>query len=387
MKRIHRITLSSAVVLTVFLFFVVLTQLSRKSEGPIARVLTDIGIALSHFEKSVTDLFRGPGRRAELSWFEVIRNDRQNLKNPSTILLGAYDGRIPKTLEGVVELEETLGTTFPLIHVYAAWGDRPDQQFPVRVMKAIWDLGSVPVVTLEPWLTDFESSDHPNLPLRNDRDRGGLAAIARGNYDFYIDAWARDAAEFGRPFFFRFAHEMNDPYRYPWGPHNNSVLEFLEAWRHVHQRLQAAGATNVIWVWSPHLGYNYYEFYPGDNYVDWVGTGVLNYGTVAYWSKWWTFEEIFGKRYLYIKALGKPIMIAEFGTLAIGGDRAEWYRKALERLPQRYPAVKALLFFHASSDATVTQQVLDWTLPNDTTSCSVVAQEIARWKSVAIEKQ
>ena len=76
---------------------------------------------------------------------------------------------------------------------------------------------------------------------------------------------------------------------------------------------------------------------PGDDYVDWVATGALNYGTVAYWSQWWSFDEIFGKHYDFLLGLGKPIMIAEFGTLAVGGEQAEWYRSALTGLNQRYP--------------------------------------------------
>lgn len=380
MKRSQRITLSSAVLLSVIVFFFLLTDLSREGEGPLDRVLTGLGSGLSSVEKTVAGFFRGPGREGALAWFEPARENRDSLRFPSPILLGAYDSRMPETLEGVAQLEEALGTTFPLIHFYAAWGDRAEEQFPERMMDAIWNLGSVPVVTWEPWLNDFESGEHPQLPLRDKRDRGGLAAIASGEYDFYIDKWASGAARFGKVFFLRFAHEMNDPYRYPWGPQNNSVVDFLEAWRHVHDRFVKAGATNVLWVWSPHIAYPFYQFYPGDTYVDWVGTGVLNYGIVASWSRWWSFQEIFGKNYVYLKALKKPVMIAEFGSLAVGGDRARWYRAALDKLPERHPMIKAVLFFNVSGDATVTPQALDWTLPGDSLSTQAAARAIAGWK-------
>lgn len=379
MRRSHRVTLTAAVLVSLAFFFFLLTSLSREGEGPLDRILTVLGSGLSVAEKSVADFFRGPGREASLAWFEPLREDRDSLLLPPTILLGGYDSRIPATLEGIAQLEDSLRTTFPLIHFYSAWGDKPDEQFPQRMMEAVWSLGSVPVLTWEPWLTDFESSIHPELPLRSQRTRGGLAAIAHGDYDFYIDKWASEAASFGKVFFLRFAHEMNDPYRYPWGPQNNTVIDFLEAWRHVHDRFVKAGATNVLWVWSPHIAYPYYQYYPGDANVDWVGTGVLNYGTVAYWSRWWTFQEIFGKNYIYLKALQKPIMIAEFGCLAVGGDRAQWYRSALEQLPKHHPMVKAVIFFNVSGDMTVTPQALDWTLPDDTLSTKAAARAIAHW--------
>jgi beta-mannanase len=178
----------------------------------------------------------------------------------------------------------------------------------------------------------------------------------------------------------RFAHEMNDPYRYPWGPQNNDPHEFIAAWRHVVERFRAAGATNVLWVWSPHIAYEgFWQFYPGDDVVDWIATGALNYGNVAYWSKWWSFGEIFEKRYDELATIGKPIMIAELGTLAIGGDAATWYRDALTDLPTRLPAVRAVLFFHVKGDATVTYQSLDWTFADDTVRLAAVREALDGW--------
>lgn len=379
MKRYQRVSIVGASAVAVTLFFLLLTGLSRRGEGPLNRILTDVGVFVSNLENALTEHFRGPGRSSRLVWFEPLRHHVDSLVNPPRVLLGAYDSGLPASMDGLAELESGLGMTFPLLHLYTAWGDRPEQQFPARILNAIWNLGSVPVVTWEPWLTDFESVQHPHLPLRTERDRWGLAAIARGDYDFYIDSWAADAAEFQHPIFLRFAHEMNDPYRYPWGPHNNSVGDFLEAWRHVHQRFQMAGADNVLWVWSPHIAYPYYEYYPGERFVDWVATGVLNYGNVAYWSKWWTFEEIFGKKYVSMAALQKPIMIAEFGSLSYGGDRVKWYDDALNNLVRRYPAVKSLIFFHATGDATVTPQALDWRVAHDSVLTQVISRQVSAW--------
>jgi hypothetical protein len=185
------------------------------------------------------------------------------------------------------------------------------------------------------------------------------------------------------PILLRFAHEMNDPYRYPWGPQNNAPEEFIAAWRHVRERFDAAGADNVLWVWSPHVAYAGFEaFYPGDDAVDWVATGALNYGTVAPWSRWWTFAEIFGDRYPALAAFGKPIMLAEFGSLAVGGDRAEWYRQALADLPTLYPAVRSILFFHVAQDATVTYQTLDWSFVDDPDVVLAVRRALATWPAV-----
>ena len=367
MRRSHRIAVVTAFVVCGALAVTGLAALSTATEGPLSSALGWIGAATGAIEHRIRDRVAGPARRDSLRWLAPYRTNVDRLRRPDVVLLGAYDGDIPRTLDGVLALESTLRAPMALVQVYAAWGDKPEQQFPVGLLTAIVGIGSIPLVTWEPWLSDFESGRHPHLPLRDARDHHGLAAVARGDYDFYIDAWAREAARFKHPFFVRFGHEMNDPYRYPWGPQNNTKEEYILAWRRVVERFRAAGATNVLWVWSPHVAYEYWDlYYPGDGYVDWVATGVLNFGPIAQWSKWWTFAEIFGSKYPTLASFGKPIMIAEFGSLAVGGDRAAWYAEAIRAIPREYPATRALVFFHTRDDQTVTYQRVDWTVTGDT---------------------
>lgn len=358
-----------------------LTRLGSLAEGPLSYGMRQAGSLVGRVEDATVRRVRGPGRAAALEWLGPLRTDPDSLRSPDPLLLGAYASGPGGAVRGVVELERSLGMALPLMQIYTAWGDEPAQQFPRREADAIASLGSVPVITWEPWLTTFEPRLHPHLPLRPERDRGGLRGIAAGQYDFYIDGWAREAALFRRPILVRLAHEMNDPYRYPWGPQNNEPQDFIAAWRRVVDRFRAAGATNVLWVWSPHVAYAGYESYwPGDEYVDWVATGALNYGTVAYWSQWWTFAEIFGRHYDFLEGFGKPIMVAEFGTLAVGGDRAAWYRDAFAAL-RDYPAVRALLFFHLDDDRTVTRQAIDWSFTDDAATLAAVKEGLAGARS------
>lgn len=380
MKRRYRLLVTAAVIGGCIAGFAALTALSSRSQGPLTAALERAATGVGRVEQAIRRRLGGPERSDDLRWFQRYRREMSLLRYPDSVLVGAYDGGLPLTLDGIVELERGIGISLPLIQVYSAWGDRPEQQFPLQLLTAIWDFGSVPVVTWEPWLTDFESARHPHLPLRDARERNGLTAIAGGEYDFYIDEWAKAAARFDTPFYLRFAHEMNDPYRYPWGPQNNTKEEYIAAWRHTVDRFRLAGANKVIWVWSPHVAYEYWDlYYPGDEYVDWVATGVLNYGPIAQWSQWWSFDQIFGSKYARLARFNKPIMLAELGSLSVGGDRAAWYRGALQALPQRYPAVRAALFFHSKDDQTVTYQKVDWTITGDTAALSAVIGATQRW--------
>jgi glycosyl hydrolase family 26 len=379
MRTRNRLMLLVIVVGAALVGSVALTTISSTSEGPFTGAMNQLGSAFGSFEHAMRSRFQGPGRTADLKWFNAYRNSVARLKAPDRVLLGAFDSGIPQTLDGVVALEHSIGTTLPLIQIYTAWGDRPDEDFPVELVTAISDVGSVPVVTWEPWLSDFLNDRHPQIPLRDQRDRHGMAAVAAGEYDFYIDAWAAGAAKFGKPMFVRLGHEMNDPYRYPWGPQNNTNTEFIAAWKHVVDRFRRVGATNVLWVWSPHVAYEYWEtYYPGADYVDWVATGALNFGPIAQWSRWWSFQEIFGQKYPVLASFGKPVMVAEFGSLAVGGNRAAWYRDALDSMTTKYPQVRAVLFFNVKNDQTVTYQKVDWTIGGDSAVLRSVRQGVAQ---------
>ncbi|HYC89801.1 MAG TPA: glycosyl hydrolase [Thermoanaerobaculia bacterium] len=308
------------------------------------------------------------------------------LRAPRSVLFGVYDGGFPRTFAGMEQLEAKVDYKFPIVSFYSAWGDKPTQQFPMRMVETIHRMGSVPMITWEPWVVDFDERLRANLPPVAEREYASLAAIAKGEYDFYIVPWAKAAAEYKRPLFLRFAHEMNDPYRYPWGPQNgNRPQDFIAAWRHVHLVFQKMGATNVLWVWSPHISMPWFEFYyPGAEYVDWIGTGVLNYGTIASWSRWWSFHQILEKSYPQLRSMEKPIMICELGTLAQGGDMAEWYRQAFYHMTHTYSrSIRAVVFFNQPSDVTLSPNYpLNWSVTQNAKATEVVAGEITRMSAM-----
>lgn len=325
---------------------------------------------------------RQTSRREYLEPLHTTLSSVTALRNPPRILYGVYDGGFPNTFAGMEKLENALDYKFPIISFYSAWGDKPTQQFPLRMIETIDKMGSVPMITWEPWVVDFDQRLRPNLPPLAEREYALLASIARGDYDFYITQWARSAAQYKGPLLIRFAHEMNDPYRYPWGPQNgNRPEDFVAAWQHVHRIFQKMEATNVLWVWSPHISMPWFEFYyPGAEYVDWIGIGVLNYGDVASWSRWWSFHQILEKSYPALLRLQKPIMISEFGTLAAGGDPAEWYRQAFYHVTHTYSrGIRAIIFFNQENDTTISPTFpLNWNVQQSSGAVEVVAKEIAK---------
>ena len=350
--------------------FILLSYAGGKSKGPLDDMAVLLNKNLASIEKKMVDT--RDSRSASLDWFNKYRNNKGMLLKPDMLFLGAYDDNTAESYESVIALEEAIGTHLPVMSLYCAWGSKRNHVFPVLRAQAIYDLGSMPLITWEPWLDVFDAQFFPEGTNELQRNKNGMKAVAVGKFDAYIDKWATDAKNFNAPFFLRFGHEMNDPYRYPWGPQNNTSEDFIAAWKHVRERFKLIGANNAIWVWSPHPAYSYKEYYPGIENVDWIGVTTINYGTVATWSKWWSFDDIFEKFYADVSFYKKPMMLTEFGSLSVGGDRSQWFQSAFESLHVKYPVVKALIFFHVANDNTTTYKSLDWSFINDERSVSVL---------------
>ncbi len=379
-KKTTRIGFTLIAIAIGVLIILLFTLVGDNSKGPLEDLFTKVGSTIDDWDNEYVTRRSSQKRAKSMVWFETYRIHADSLKNPNKILLGAFDNNTVTSYQSILNLEDSIGEKLPFIHIYSAWGSEPEQRFPLQQARAIYSLGSIPILTWEPWLNDFDKEEHPTLKDKNTRDKGGLLDIANGVYDFYLKTWAEDLNTFGKPIFIRLGHEMNDPYRYTWGPQNNTAEEYILAWQHVVNYFRNAGANNAIWIWSPHPAYGYFnDYYPGDDFVDWVGVGTLNYGNVAVWSKWWSFDKIYGSFYNDLAAFNKPIMLTEFGSLAVGGDRAEWFGKALCTLPEKYPQTKSVVFFHYDNDITLTNKSLNWYFIKDTAVVNSISNCINNW--------
>jgi hypothetical protein len=278
----------------------------------------------------------------------------------SGLLLGVYRPEVPHSMARLERMEEAIGKSMDILSFYQTWGDREEDAFPRALVRNTTRHGAMPMITWEPWLSAFAGNrGRAGIATRTD-----LREIAAGAYDAYIREWAREAAIYGRVFLLRFAHEANNP-QYPWSLQaGNSPEDFIAAWRHVWRVFEEEGARNVVWVWSPH-GAPPQELYPGGAYVDWIGVSVFNYGAYADDGGWHSFDYLYDPVYRAALPYERPIMIAELGTVSLGGSQADWYAAALERITTRYPQTRALVLFDNPADRTLPGAVIDWSIADD----------------------
>ena len=209
---------------------------------------------------------------------------------------GAALPGIPKSMSALATYTKDVGKQPNMVEYYASWGDG----FDTSGARKIYDSGALPYMAWEPY-------------------KPSLAAIAKGSTDTYLTSVAKAVAAFNLPVAISFGHEMNGDW-YAWGRQANSAADFVNAWRHIHDVFQAAGATNVIWVWSPNIinpapTVKLQPYYPGDAYVDWVG--MIGYYTLTGAH---TFDTLYGPTMRQVRTFSKkPFLISE--TASQKGNR------------------------------------------------------------------
>ena len=212
-----------------------------------------------------------------------------------------------------------------------------------RRLAAIEGRGQVPLVTLEPWLvtSPWGDPDQPSLTLR---------ALASGSYDALLASVGRQLAVGGHPVLLRFAHEANGDW-YPWsvGHNGNSAADYVAAWRHVREVVDAQGV-RARWLWSPAAvqltpgSDDLAAFYPGDRWVDLVG--MSGYARAPGETPQQTFGPTLGP----IRELTRlPIVVAETG--AAGPTRGDWLR-ALSDWVLANRDVEGIVYFDTSPEST-----------------------------------
>ena len=176
-----------------------------------------------------------------------------------------------------------------------------------------------------------------------------LEQIVDGGQDSVIRGWAREAKAWGYPFYFAPWWEMNGEW-YPWG----RDPEYVAAWRHFHDLVVAEGATNVTWTWvSNSLWFDPDSdpapWYPGDEYVDWVGIDSYNWGrNPAQPDRWINPEQTIGPTLKRVREIApnKPVIIVENASSEFGGNKADWIREMLGAYLPNHPEIDAYMWFN-----------------------------------------
>lgn len=303
-----------------------------------------------------------------------------NLQNSSDIIIkiappkhGVYQGAITDfggtednvTKQKILNFENLIGKKIVWSYFSNNWGS--GIKFPEKNVKIIHSLGIVPFIRMMPRTTFTENTIDPNFTLQH---------IIDGKFDNNLTQWARDAKRVGIPIMVEFGTEVNG-YWFPWsgilnGGGNTSAYgdpnypdgpeRFRDAYIHIINLFRKEGVNNITWcfhIFPPgDIGNditlnqpwnNIKNYYPGDDYIDWIGISV--YGADDRSSNLIPFTSIMDDNYPSLIALSskKPIAVFEFGVLEnpSKGNKTAWIMDALSSVESgRYPRLVAISYWN-----------------------------------------
>ncbi|GAA0963607.1 glycoside hydrolase family 26 protein [Actinocorallia libanotica] len=289
--------------------------------------------------------------------------DIRKLIWPEQDYLGlAYDDTITSGMERAQKFGEKVGKEHNLLKYFEEFG----ATFNTEENQTLWDEGFLPFVDVEPM-------------------EGTLREFADGHFDDEIRSYALQVKKANIPLAYSFGHEMNG-WWYPWGycsrkghetnsgeektgenlgracvgeSKDNKPEDFVDAWRHLHDIFVDMGVGNVIWVWSPNTAKEddippLKEFYPGDEYVDWIGvSGYMNEdkdpNSPIFKRDDKIVNRVFGDLFKELKTFTKkPIIVAETGSTAT--ERKQWDIANLIKASAKRPDMLGFVWFNIEKE-------------------------------------
>ncbi|MBA3789185.1 hypothetical protein H0X32_02190 [Patescibacteria group bacterium] len=249
--------------------------------------------------------------------------------NPENVTGASNDVPGSKEIAQLATFNAAIGRPLAFLPVFIPFTD----PIPQEALTPIDQNGSIPLIDL---------------------GCANVEEINSGKDDAAITAEANAMKTFGKPAFMRWYWEMNKNDISHTGrscdAYNNGPA-FIAAWQHIWKIFHDVGATNVAFVWCPSAGsVSTAQYYPGDAYVDWIaGDGFDREKRNAT-----NFDGIFGSFYTEWVGHNKPIMIGATGALPV--DQVAYLQEIQQKLPQKYPQIKAINYFDSGGNNG------DWTL-------------------------
>jgi hypothetical protein len=212
----------------------------------------------------------------------------------------------------------------------------------VAELNTSWDNGYVPFI---------------NLGAGTAGTAWTAKQIADGALDAKIRTWARTyrgwVGDSERRAFIAPLQEMNGY----WVTYKYDAPNFIRAYLRIRQifKEEKVPEDSVSWTFAPNgwsePGQEFENYYPGNSAVDVVGFSSFNFGNCWSYTTSDPYEKIYKPYFDRMAAMapGKPIIVAEIGSVPDGVDRTVWFNDTLSKIGA-YPGVRAIIYFNRVED-------------------------------------
>lgn len=248
----------------------------------------------------------------------------------------------------LVSIEDEIGFKPSFINLFLQFPENPSSKnFPLDALEEIWSFGSVPIITLEPFILIHSKKQIITIDMLP-------------KYDQYLSYLSYVIKNFNRPIIIRLAHEMNIS-KYHWGVNKldeRSATIYKDLYRYIVLFFKQEKVNNILWAFCPNadsvpnLAWNNIEnYYPGDDVVDILGLDGYDFGSelIDGWQSYpRSFEQIFSSSLKILKKLNSRLPIFIFETATNDENRKKWILDSLSYAKRE--KIDALIWFQIDKE-------------------------------------
>lgn len=197
--------------------------------------------------------------------------------------------RFPPNPDNLVAAERATGVEATTVSLYMSLGKKLD----ISAVTSLCSSEILPIIEI-------------------DSDRISFRDIVSGAKDVVFKSYAKLLGSVHCTVAVDFDHEFNARWT-EWGYTHETAAVFVSAWRHIVTIFRNNGATNVDWIWNPHVFVKsttpIRPWYPGTSWVTMIGLDGYFYTSKD------TFKTVFGSTLKQVHAFTRlPIFIIETGV-------------------------------------------------------------------------
>lgn len=302
----------------------------------------DIVRSLKIIEKTEEPYVQKIHQVENLSWDEkTARVYEEFFGENSKLNWGIFETHAPVDFTELEKIEREVHFVFPILLYYTGMMENEERHPRLAIaLENAKKEGRLLELTLQ--------------TVEQTQGKGNMVyEVLDGKYDTFLKNYAGTVANSEEPVLFRLGNEMNGDWCVYSSHHTSKDTEIFKAfYRYIYRIFQEAEADNVIWVWNPN-GKSFPDFkwneelcyYPGDEYVDVIGMTSYNTGTYYEGETWAEFEQMYDPLYKkYIERYEKPLMITEFSSSSVGGNKEAWVANMFQQIT-KYDRIKAAVWW------------------------------------------
>ncbi len=221
-----------------------------------------------------------------------------------------------------------------IISCQIPWGAGEINKLDSAYLLHIYQKNAIPLIVWKPW--------QMNDAMQPGKDTAVTQHILSGKYDSAIESFASQVANLKQPVFLRFtnASEQNKHPLLAYADY--TPKNFISVWQYIHHIFDKAGADKAIWIWNVPVVNTTKDYFPGNNYVDWLGVNIIDTNKNITKGSIYSFDTLYRPFHsLSIFKAGLPVMITNVEGSFV--NNLQWWNASWKTIDTGFTEIKSVI--------------------------------------------